>query len=398
MLLKQLTSDAERWLHDHDYTESTIYHNYVRFWNKFCKEEGGDANYSYSLLTAFAASTLSIDMEKASPSALSLKDYRAYHALKSLDSFASAGTIPGTSMKGAAVRQPLTSASQEAMGLYMDHLTALGYSDATMRYAKQTVHDFLYACPIECATGDGVASFLCSMGGHAKQTVSSISKTTKRFLVFAHDAGITKSDLSQAILSQKKRQGTEIPSVYTPEEVARLIDYLATHADNRKRNRAIATIIAAFGFRAKDVAGLLLSDVDWDEGTIRVTQSKTGIPIEHRISGAVGNGLADYLLNERPGSSDPHVFLKADGHAMKATSISTMISSGFVNSGIPIHGRKHASHSLRHSLATNMLADGEDILTISKTIGHGSVESTRIYTKVDVRHLRLCELEVPAHA
>ena len=74
-----------------------------------------------------------------------------------------------------------------------------------------------------------------------------------------------------------------------------------------------------------------------------------------------------------------HIKSTPEGNAMKSTSASTMISHGFVNSGICIHGRKHASHSLRHSLATNMLADGEDILPISKTIGHSSVESTQIY-------------------
>lgn len=112
---------------------------------------------------------------------------------------------------------------------------------------------------------------------------------------------------------------------------------------------------------------------------------------------AVGNSLADYLLNERPESGDHPVFLKRDGNPMNKTSISTMISSGFVNSGININGKKHGSHSLRHSLASNILAEREGILTISKTLGHGSVDSNRIYTKVDTGHLRLCELEVPAH-
>ena len=145
------------------------------------------------------------------------------------------------------------------------------------------------------------------------------------------------------------------------------------------------------------MAGLQLEHIDWGSGIIRVLQSKTGDLVEHQMTEAAGNSLADYLLNERPTSEDPHVFLRRDGMPMNKTSISTMISGGFVNSGININGRKHGSHSLRHSLASNMLAEGEGILTISKTLGHGSVDSTRIYTKVDIGHLRLCELEVPAH-
>lgn len=397
MLLKQLTKDAEEWLQNQGYTQSTIYHNFVRFWNRLSKLEGTDGVYSENQLKNYALQAFGIDLGTGYPSSLPLKDYRAFHAFKSLAEFARTKGMAGTSMEGAAVRQPLTGTSQEALEHYMAHLSAQGYSDNSKRYAYQTVHCLLLACPIEETSREGIASFLNSLGVRSKRTVDSMSKVIKRFLSFAYDEGITEDDYSLTVLSQKKRGGTEIPSVYTAEEIAELMDFLSAHADNRKRNRAIVTVIAVFGFRAGDVAGLQLGDIDWDKGIIRVIQSKTGIPVEHQMTGAAGNCLADYLLNERPASGDPHVFLKRDGKPMNKTSISTMISSGFVNSGININGRKHGSHSLRHSLASNMLAEGEGILTISKTLGHGCVDSTRIYTKVDIRHLRLCELEVPAH-
>ena len=397
MLLKQLTKDAETWLRCQGYTQSTIYHNFVRFWNRFCKEEGTDGVYSDTQLKDYVLRAFGIDFGTACPSTLSLKEYRASHAFRSLAEFASTNAMAGTSMEGASIRQPLTGKSQEALDRYMAHLSGQGHKDSSKKYAYQTIHALLLSQPIEGAGREGISSFLNGLGIHSKRTVNSMSKVIKRFLSFAYDEGITEADLSPAVLSQKKRGGTEIPSVYTAEEIAGLTDFLSSHADNRKRNRAIVMAIAVFGFRAGDVAGLQLEDIDWDKGTIRVIQSKTGSPVEHQMTGAAGNSLADYLLNERPASGDPHVFLKKDGTPMDKTSISTMISGGFVNSGININGRKHGSHSLRHSLASNMLAEGEGILTISKTLGHGSVDSTRIYTKVDIGHLRLCELEVPAH-
>ena len=397
MLLKQLTKDAEAWLQSQGYTKSTIYHNFVRFWNRFCKAQGTDDGYSENQLRNYALQAFGIDLGTACPSSLPLKHYRAFHAFKSLAEFASTKEITGTSMKGASVRQPLTVKSQEALNRYMAHLSEQGYSSSSKRYAQQTVHCLLLSWPIEGASREGIISFLNGLGVHSKRTVDSMSKVIKRFLSFAYGEGITETDFSPAILSQKKRGGTEIPSVYTAEEIAKLMDFLSSHADNRKRNRAIVMAIAVFGFRAGDVAGLQMEDIDWDKGLIRVIQSKTGNLVEHQMTEAAGDSLADYLLNERPASEDPHVFLKQDGMPMDKTSISTMISSGFVNSGIDINGRKHGSHSLRHSLASNMLAEGEGILTISRTLGHGSVDSTRIYTKVDIGHLRLCELEVPAH-
>lgn len=397
MLLKQLTKDAEEWLQNQGYTQSTIYHNFVRFWNRLCKVEGTDGTYSEDQLRDHVLQVFGIDLGTGCPSSFPLKDYRAFHAFKLLAEFAGTKAMTGTSMEGATVRQPLTGKSQETLEHYMIHLSTLEYSDNSKRYAYQTVHCLLLSCPIEESSREGIVSFLSSLGGRSKRTVDSMSKVIKRFLSFAHDEGLTEDDLSLLVLSQKKRRGTEIPSVYSAEEIAKLMDFLSTHADNRKRNRAIVMVIAVFGFRAGDVSGLKLENIDWDKGIVRVIQSKTGLLIEHQMTEAVGNTLADYLLNERPASGDPHVFLKRDGNPMNKTSISTMISSGFVNSGINVNGRKHGSHSLRHSLASNMLAEGEGILTISKTLGHGSVDSTRIYTKVDIGHLRLCELEVPAH-
>lgn len=74
-----------------------------------------------------------------------------------------------------------------------------------------------------------------------------------------------------------------------------------------------------------------------------------------------------------------------------------MVATGFVNSGVIIGNRKHGSHSLRHSLASNMISQGEQLLVVSKVLGHSSVDTSRIYAKVDVNHLRHVELEVPTN-
>lgn len=74
-----------------------------------------------------------------------------------------------------------------------------------------------------------------------------------------------------------------------------------------------------------------------------------------------------------------------------------MVAYAFICSGIELKGRKHGSHSIRHSLASNMLSADVDILTISKVLGHSSADTTRVYAKVDIPHLRLVGLEVPAY-
>ena len=301
-------------------------------------------------------------------------------------------------MSGASVRQMLTDASESTLQKYMDHIHLLDYTANSIRYAYNTVHHFLICCPIETMQDQGILNYLNNLGSNSKQTVKAVSKVLKRFLTFCKEKKIFVEDYSCLILSQKKRQNTEIPSVYTVEEVAKLAEYLKAHGKNNLRNYTIVILISVFGFRAGDIASMNIHDIDWDKGVIRIIQSKTKKVLEHKLTSFTGNVLAEYLLKERPDSESTYVFLKSNGDRLNPISISTMITIGFTHCGIIINGRKHGSHSLRHSLASNMLADGTGILAISKTLGHSSVDTTRIYAKVDVNHLRLCELEVPVNA
>lgn len=141
-----------------------------------------------------------------------------------------------------------------------------------------------------------------------------------------------------------------------------------------------------------------LSDINWDDSSITIRQSKTGTLLNHKLTTAAGNSLASYLLEERPKSPCDKVFLKRDGCAIGSPStISSIISIAFINSGIRVGERRHGSHCLRHSLATAMLNNGIGIFEISRVLGHACADTSRIYSKVDIESLRLCELEVPCH-
>jgi len=195
------------------------------------------------------------------------------------------------------------------------------------------------------------------------------------------------------------RSHTEIPSVFKPKEIYQVLQYIRDASGrNSKRNYAIAVLIAVYGFRAGDIMKMKLSDVDWENQIIRIIQSKTSKLLTHAILDCAGNALADYILNERPTSSHEYIFLKNNGATIgSSVTISTMIFTAFTNAGIHLNGRKHGSHCMRHSLASNMLSNNTSIYEISETLGHASVDTARIYAKVDLNHLRLCELEVPLY-
>jgi site-specific recombinase XerD len=348
------------------------------------------------MLTDYVNKRFERNLFEISSDEMNLKEYRCYHAYQSLNFFNDFGLIPGTSMSGSSVRQRLSNTSENALKMYMDHLNQLEYSSSSKKYAYNTIHTLLISCPIDHMDDAGVLGYLRRMGSKAKSTAKSEQKVIKRFLTFAYDKKLTAQNFNHLILTSKNHKNKEIPSVYSPKEVMVLLNYLRNHRENRLRNFTIALLIAVYGIRAGDIANLKLADIDWDNGTLIIIQDKTVVRLEHKLTEFCGCALADYLLTERPDTGNKHVFLKNNGERLSATSVSTMVFIGFLNSGIKIGGRKHGSHSLRHSLACNMLEQGVNILDISHVLGHESVETTQnCYTKVDITHLRMCELEVP---
>lgn len=397
MLLTELTASARQYLLNSGYTKTTVYHNYVWHWNSFSKTLNSNVEYDIDLLVGYITQQYSKNLLLMTPEEMSHREYIRYVAFRALDSFSKTGTILGTSMSGALVRQSLIQGSNVALHRFMEHLDELEYKPKPKKYSYNTVHSFLYRCPIETMSSEQILKYLLSLGSKAKATAKSEQKVIKRFLLFIWQNGLTDQDFGQLIVSIKKRKNTEIPSVYVPKEVMLLLNYLKNYGKSCLRNYAIAVLIAVYGYRTCDIVKLKLSNIDWDNNRIRIIQDKTSVALDHKLTDFCGNVLADYLLNERPSTASNLVFVKTNGEPLSSTAISSMIFYGFIHSGININGRKHGSHSLRHSLASNMLVQGTNLLDISHILGHTSIESTMIYTKVDIPHLRMCELEVPVY-
>ena len=96
MLLEQLSTDAEKWLQNNGYTKSTIYCNYVRFWNGLKKQLRPDTDYSFTGLSSYITNKFGRNLLVELPAELTLKEYRAYNAFRALDEFFNHEMIPGT--------------------------------------------------------------------------------------------------------------------------------------------------------------------------------------------------------------------------------------------------------------------------------------------------------------
>jgi integrase/recombinase XerD len=377
----KLIDSAYRCLKGQCFTQSTICINYKRYWNDFLKSTDNDAEFNIKNVSNYLIRKHGRDLLIEEPSTLSLKEYRIRHAFKSLIYFYKFKLMPGTSMASAVIRKKLSEFDNLCLKSYIDHIIELDYSQNSIKYAYNTIHNYLVSYSLTDISDNQLLDYFKSLSSLSKQTITSKLKVLRRFLCYCYERSFINLDCSLLFPSNKIRSHTEIPSVYTPEEVYQLLEYIRnSNSKNKKRNYAIATLIAVYGFRAGDIIKMKLSDINWETETISITQSKTKQLLTHKLTCHTGNALVDYLLNERTKSTSQNIFLKVNGSEIKSSvTISTMIFTAFINSGININGRKHGSHSLRHSLASNMLFNDTSIMEISKTLGHSSVDTTKIY-------------------
>jgi site-specific recombinase XerD len=150
------------------------------------------------------------------------------------------------------------------------------------------------------------------------------------------------------------------------------------------------------GFRSGDVRTLTFKSIDWAKKIISIAQQKTGKLLELPLSDDVGWAIIDYMKNGRPKCFNDIVFVSHNPPFAELNPISgNLVAKYMRKAGIKTpQNRTCGMHTLRHSLASGMLAKGIPITTISSVLGHADISSTESYLRVDIKSLRGCALEV----
>jgi integrase/recombinase XerD len=161
------------------------------------------------------------------------------------------------------------------------------------------------------------------------------------------------------------------------------------------RDFMILHLMAHYGLRNGEVTRLTMESIDWSEGTVLVEQSKTNTWLKLPLLKRTLRLLGQYLRKPRPVVRHHRLFQhgRAPFGPMTKTDISQMFKCRARQSGLPI---AHASaYSLRHSFAMRLFAQGVGIKAIGDLMGHGSIESTSIYLRLQTDMLRTVALPVP---
>ena len=204
--------------------------------------------------------------------------------------------------------------------------------------------------------------------------------SAKGFFRFLKKNGLISTSPFDLVTAPKS--ANNLPEVLTPEDVEQLLNF-KPNGLLEIRDMAIVEVMYSSGLRVSETVNINISDFEEEMDFLRVLGkgSKTRlIPVGRFAVSAIKNWLTE--RNKIDNDSDA-LFLSSRGTRLSVRSVQLRLKKMATKQGLPpIH-----PHMLRHSFATHMLESSGDLRTIQELLGHSSLSTTQIYTKLDYQHL-----------
>jgi integrase len=229
-------------------------------------------------------------------------------------------------------------------------------------------------------------------------TIKKNIQILKHLIRFLHAKGEIDDDFSEKIPYPRIYRKSDIPSVWSKEELKRIFDVIDTNSAIGKRNIVILLLASHLGLRGSDIRSLKLSDIDWENDTVNFIQSKTQLPVSLPLTAEVGEAIIEYLRYGRPKCNCEELILHHNPPFEpfeSNTAFNNLIIRSANKAGIKFTPeRKHGLHSLRHTFASDLLANDVPPSTIAGLLGHVSTDYVSVYLKTQDEMLRECSLDI----
>ena len=221
--------------------------------------------------------------------------------------------------------------------------------------------------------------------GKAPSSVARALVAVRSLHRFLAEEGDLAVDPGSAVEAPRVPRG--LPKALSEDEVGTLLDAVVGSEPTARRDRAILEVLYGTGVRISELVGLSLGDLDLDGALVRLFGKRSKeriVPIGRPAIGA----LARWLDQGRPELAPPTwrrredadaVFLGVRGARLNRQGTWQVLQRWATVAGLDAH---ISPHVLRHSCATHLLDNGADIRTVQEFLGHASVSTTQIYTRV----------------
>ena len=255
----------------------------------------------------------------------------------------------------------------------------LEYQDFLIKYQK--IND------VSEITKDMIIKYITSLKrkSFSKTTITRKIIAIKSFHKFLFSEQILKENVAYYLELPKKEE--KLPTVLSEDEISKMINSIDTTTFIGKRNRAMLELLYSSGLRISELLNLKIGDIHMNERYLNVIgkgDKERIIPIGEMAIVA----LRDYIENARsqiskkPGSL---LFYNYQGNKMSRQGFFKYIKQLAKDCGIE---KEISPHTIRHSFATHLLANGASLRIVQELLGHEDISTTQIYTHVDKSHLK----------
>ncbi len=270
------------------------------------------------------------------------------------------------------------------------------WGEATKRCLRKAVMPYLKwlqaaGChSLENLTEQLLRRYLMEISGRMTvQSIDTIRRALKKLHLYMFETGLS-SNSYQDVLSFTVPPEHRIQKPAQPDDVAAVLGVIDRDTPKGKRDYAMILLAAVLGLRSIDIVTLCLDEINWATGEIVLKQTKTGKWLALPLMADVGTALQDYILNARPKTKEPYVFLRMRSPATQiGSSIPYMALKTYAKkAGLP----QMQFHGLRRMLGTNLVIEGIPVTTVAQILGHSSIEPTKQYVSLDSPRLKECAL------
>ena len=184
------------------------------------------------------------------------------------------------------------------------------------------------------------------------------------------------------------KQPQRLPHTLKADEVAALLNRIPATTPLELRDRAMFELAYASGLRAEELVNLDLESIDFDAEQVRV-EGKGGKTRFVPVGEPALRSVARYLERGRPGlvgaEAEPALLLSKSGRRLSTSDVRRRLRVWARHAS---HQGAVHPHALRHSFATHLLEGGADLRAIQELLGHASISTTQVYTRVESARLR----------
>jgi len=376
------------------------YEDSLRAIHSYC-ERNGIVRFSHSEALKFA----DIQMTRCDNGLISKRHFRKLRR----SAYLLAGCMEGNQLVWERIVYSAKPESADFISVlieYKDHLSVL-IAPSTIKVVISMIKHFLIyledngVSSFERLTANHIKDFMRYVSEKRPNTVADLTWVMRKFIVYLNDMTLSAVNADRYLQRPAPNRKKVLPC-FSGKDTDAILSAVDRATALGKRDYAILKLAIETGLRGVDILNLKLTDINWRKCEISIIQNKTGEAIQLPLLSDMGNAVADYILNARPKSDSPHIFLRTVKPHIKLGSSGNgdnILSRCLAKAGI--HHKAwdgKTFHAFRRTQGTRLIEAEVPLSDVADLLGHKILDSTKRYISQNEDKMRACCLDISEYS